>query len=167
MRIEFLARRRPARSSWGRRSRNKMFWQLSWGHGRVLSFQFQISNGDPSSILISGTFMALMVTESRFYKPLGISSNYRLIFPKVIYYRTPCSWCKTRPSGPAVRSSRIHPLLGRRRLVPISGLLQSSWFLGVFLGQWFKESPRILAGILRGGGLIIYVHVPFDVLCND
>ena len=30
--------------------------------------------------------MALMVTESRFYKPLGISSNYRLIFPKVIYY---------------------------------------------------------------------------------
>ena len=30
----------------------------SWvgGHGRVLSFQFQISNGDPSSILISGTF---------------------------------------------------------------------------------------------------------------
>jgi len=56
MRIEFLPRRRPARSSWGRRFRNKMFWQLSWGHGRVLSFQFQISNGDPSSILISGTF---------------------------------------------------------------------------------------------------------------
>ena len=63
-----------------------MFWQLSQGHGRVLSFQFQTSNGDLSSILISGTLTALMVTESRFYKPLGISSNYRLIFPKVIYY---------------------------------------------------------------------------------
>ena len=85
MRIEFLARRRPARSSWGRRSRNKTFWQLSRGRGRALSFQFRISNGDPSSILISGTFMALMVTESRFYKPLGISSNYRLIFFPRLY----------------------------------------------------------------------------------
>ena len=55
MRIESLARRRPTRSSWGRRSRNKMFWQLSRGRGRALSFQLRISNGDPSSILISGT----------------------------------------------------------------------------------------------------------------
>ena len=85
MRIESLARRRPTRSSWGRRSRNKMFWQLSRGRGRALSFQLRISNGDPSSILISGTFMALMVTESRSYKPLGISSNYRLIFFPRLY----------------------------------------------------------------------------------
>ena len=142
MRNEFLARRRPARSSWGRRSRNKMFWQLSRGRGRALSFQLRISNGDPSSILISGTFMALMVTESRSYKPLGISSNYRLIFPKVIYYRTPCLWCKTRPSGPAIPLSRIHPLLGRRRLVPIFGLLQSSWFWGFSLANDSIKYPK-------------------------
>ena len=131
MRIEFLARRRPARSSWGRRSQNKMFWQLSWGHGRVLSSQFQISNGDPSSILISGTLRALTITESRSYKPSGIPSNRRLVFSEVIYYRTPCLWCKTRPSGPAPSASRIHPLLGRRCQVPVFGLSWSSRFRGV------------------------------------
>ena len=86
MRIEFLERRRPARSSWDRRSQNKMFWQLSWGHGRVLSSQFQTSRGDPSSILISGTSRAKAITESRSYKPSGNPSNHRLIFTEVIYY---------------------------------------------------------------------------------
>ena len=152
MRIEFLARRRPARSSWGRRSRNKMFWQLSRGRGRALSFQFRISNGDPSSILISGTFMALMVTESRFYKPLGISSNYRLIFPKVIYYRTPYLWCKTRPSGPAIFGVEDSPCPRTSPPGPDFRVVVIIMILGNFLGQWFKDFPRILAGILRGGG---------------
>ena len=94
MRIESLARRRPTRSSWGRRSKNKMFWQLSRGRGRALSFQLRISNGDPSSILISGTFMALIVTESRSYKPWGISSNYWLIFSQgyILHYVRVFTW---------------------------------------------------------------------------
>ena len=52
----------------------------------MLSFQFQISNGDPSSILISGTLRAKAITESRSYKPSGIPSNRRLVFTEVIYY---------------------------------------------------------------------------------
>ena len=52
---------------------------MSRGRGRALSFQLRISNGDPSSILISGTFMVLMVTESRFYKPSKIPSNCRSV----------------------------------------------------------------------------------------
>ena len=87
MRINFWARRRPARSSWGRRF-NKMFWQLSRGQGRALSFQLQISNGDPSSILISGTLGALIITESRSYKPSGIPSNRWLVSPRL--YITMC-----------------------------------------------------------------------------
>ena len=42
--------------------------------------------------MISGTLTALMVTESRFNKPLGISSNCRLIFPEVIYYNGGYLW---------------------------------------------------------------------------
>ena len=49
MRIEFLSRRRPARSSWGRRSRNKMFWQLSWGPWA--GAQFPVPNIEQRSVL--------------------------------------------------------------------------------------------------------------------
>ena len=133
-----------------------MFWQFELGPWA--GAQFSVLNIKRGSVLHFDcrNFMILMITESRFHKPFGISSNYRLIFPKVIYYRTPCLWCKTRLPGPAISASRIHPFLGRRHPVPIFGSCNHYDF-GGFLSQWFEYFVNP-GWNFEGGG--------FDNLCT-
>ena len=155
MRINFWARRRPARSSWGRRS-NKMFWQLSRGQGRALSSQLQISNGDSSSILISGTLGALIITESRSYKPSGIPSNRWLVSPRL--YITGLRVHDVRPVRRVLRLLRRGFTLSSDVAVRsrFSDRYDHHDFWG-FFSQWFADSPRILAKIF-GGFVNLYVY---------
>ena len=100
-----------------------------------------------------------MVTESRSYKPLGISSNYRLAFLRLYI---------TGLRVYDVRSVRRVLRLRRRGFTLSSDVAVRSRFsgccnhhdFGVFLSQWFEDFPRILTKIFRGG-LIIYIYTCF------
>ena len=157
MRVDHFARRCLARSSWDRRAEIRCL-TVELGPWEGAQFWVPTSNGDFLSVLIYGTSSS---NDHGIPFSINRQKSRQIVdrfFTEVIYYRTPCLWCKTRPPGRAPLASRIHPLLRRHYRVPIPGGPWSLLSLGV-LGQGFADFPGILTKIQNGGLLHVSVNI--------